>query len=152
MDNYISKEKLEELEKKLKELETTKRFEIAERLKKAKEHGDLSENFDYTQAKEDQERLEREISRISQMIKDVKVIKKSKDTNVVFVGHTVILQNKNGDELEVTIVGSQDTDPISGKISNTSPIGKAVIGHKIGDTIIANTPKGKVKFKISKIK
>lgn len=151
-ESYVSKEKLEELKAELKELKTTKRFEIAERLKKAKEFGDLSENFEYAHAKEDQEKLEREIFKLENLIKNAHVITRSRSKEEVSVGLEVVVKSEDGQEMHLTIVGSQEANPAQNKVSNTSPIGKALIGKKVGDTAIVLTPKGReVAYKIIRI-
>lgn len=153
-DTYLSKEKIEELQAHLKELKTTKRFEIAERLKRAKEFGDLSENFEYAHAKEDQEKLEREIFEIENVLKSSKIITKSRNKDTVSVGLTVIVKaiNNGSEKIKLTLVGSQEADPMNNKISNTSPIGKALLGKKIGETATVVTPKGKeIKYTVLEI-
>lgn len=139
---YLSKEKIEELKERLHMLKTEKRFEIAERLKKAKEYGDLSENFEYATVKEDQEQLEREILQLEDLVKNAQVITKSKNKNVVSVGHTVEVESKDRKKHVFTIVGSEEADPLNAKISNVSPLGKELIGKKTGDTVSVKTPKG----------
>jgi len=139
---YLSKEKIEELKQKLNVLKTESRIEIAERLKRAKEHGDLSENFEYAQAKEDQEKLEREIFDLENLLKDARVITKSKNKTVVSVGLSVTLKDAKGKVAVYTIVGSQEADPFNNKISNASPIGKALLGKKVGDAVSIKTPRG----------
>jgi len=152
MTEYLSKEKIEELKKHLQELKTTRRFEVADKLKRAKEHGDLSENFEYAQAKDDQERLEREIFDLENLIKNAKIITKSRNKNIVSVGMTVTLKQDGKTISSYTIVGSQESDPVNKKISNVSPIGKALIGKKMGDEVKVKTPKGtEIEFEILKI-
>ena len=151
MTHYVSKGKLEELEQELKELQTTKRFEVAEKLKKAKEHGDLSENFEYAQAKEEQEGLERKILELEEIVKSAEVIIKAGKKDTVNVGHTVAIKRGSGEKVAYTIVGSQESDPSQNRISNTSPVGKALIGKKVGETATAVTPKGAVRYKIVSI-
>lgn len=148
----MSKEKVDELKNRLKELQTTKRFEIAERLKRAKEHGDLSENFEYAQAKEDQDKLEREIFDLEILLKNARIITKPKSKNVVNVGLAVTVKQKGKGEMTYTIVGSQDADPNQNKISNLSPIGRALLGKKTGDTVKVKTPKGtEVEYEVTGI-
>jgi len=142
-EQFVTKEKLEELKIELKNLKTNKRFDIAERLKKAKEHGDLSENFEYAQAKEDQEKLEIDILNLEALIKDAKVITKSRNKDVVSIGCTVALKNNKG-TAKYHIVGSQDADPFVNKISNSSAIGKAILGKKVKDKVMVKTPKGDI--------
>lgn len=150
--SFLSKEKLGELQNQLRELKTTKRFDIAERLKRAKEYGDLSENFEYSQAKEDQEKLEREILEIEYLLKNSEIITKSKNKDVVSVGLTVTLKGKNGALSVFTIVGSQESDPKQNRISNVSPVGKTLIGKKAGEKVSIKTPKGViVEYEIIKI-
>ena len=151
MTQYISKEKLEELKEKLQKLQTTERFAVAEKLKKAKEHGDLSENFEYAQAKDDQEALEREILELGQLIRDASIITKSRSKNEVAVGHTVVLKDKKGNKMEYMIVGAQDADPTNARISNTSPIGRALLGKKVGEKAVAQTPRGALELTVLKI-
>ena len=148
MTHYLTKEKLEELQKKLKELQTTHRFEVAEKLKKAKEYGDLSENFEYADAKEAQESLEREILELGALLKDAEIISTTGKKDSVSVGHTVTLKNKKGDKITHTIVGSQEANPAEKKISNYSPVGKAILGKKVKDTVTVHTPKGDVEYQI----
>ncbi|MCL5012173.1 MAG: transcription elongation factor GreA [Patescibacteria group bacterium] len=143
-EHYVSKEKMEELKHELRELKTTHRIEIAERLKRAKEFGDLSENFEYAQAKEDQDHLEHDIFKLENLIKNSSVITKSKNKSVVSVGLTVALRKADKSTSTFTIVGSQEADPSHNKISNVSPIGKELIGRKIGDVVKVKTPKGSV--------
>jgi transcription elongation factor GreA len=139
---FLSKEKIEELKKRLKELKTTERFKIAERLKRAKEHGDLSENFEYSQAKEDQDKLEREIFDLENLLKNAQVITKPKSKSVVGVGSAVTVKSKGGGKVTYFIVGSHDADPLQDKISNISPLGKALLGKKVKDVVKVKTPKG----------
>jgi transcription elongation factor GreA len=140
---YVSKEKLEELQTRLQELKTTRRFEIAERLKKAKEYGDLSENFEYAHVKEEQEKLEREIFELEQLTKNARIITKSRSKETVTVGSTVTVKSSATGKITLTIVGSEETDPSQNKISNVSPIGKALLGHRAGEMAGVITPKGK---------
>jgi transcription elongation factor GreA len=151
-EQFLSREKVEELKAHLKELQTTKRFEIAERLKRAKEHGDLSENFEYAQAKEDQDKLEREIFDLELLLKNARVITRPKSKNVVSVGLTVAVRPKGREEVNYTIVGSQDADPLQNKISNLSPIGRALLGKKVGDVVKVKIPKGvEIEYEIANI-
>ncbi|MFA6495339.1 MAG: transcription elongation factor GreA [Candidatus Paceibacterota bacterium] len=141
-DSYLSKEKTEELTAKLQRLKTESRIDIAGRLKRAKEHGDLSENFEYAQAKEDQEKLEREIFDLENLLKEAHLITKPKNKSAVSVGLSVTLKDKKGTIAQYTIVGSQEADPFHNKISNASPIGKALLGKKVGERATIKTPRG----------
>ncbi len=142
MDQYVSKEKIEELKTKLQVLKTERRFEIAERLKKAKEYGDLSENFEYATVKEDQEQLEREIAQLEELIKNAQIITKAKTKDVVHVGHSVTVESKDKKHHTFTIVGSEESDPENNKVSNISPLGRELLGKKVGDAALVKTPKG----------
>ncbi len=145
---YISKEKYKELEKELKYLETEKRQEIAKRLKEAKELGDLSENSEYTQAREDEEALERRIVKIKQILTEAEIIKdKKRSKGMVEVGSTIKVQIGK-DKKQYTIVGSEEANVLKGLISNDSPLGKAFLGRKKGDEVEVKTPSGKRKYKI----
>ena len=151
-NSYLSREKIEELKAKLQVLKTEKRFEIAERLKKAKEYGDLSENFEYATVKEDQEQLEREIAKMEELIKNAQIIIKAKTKDVVQVGHTVSVESKERGKLTFTIVGSEEADPANNKISNVSPMGRELIGKKVGDAAVVKTPRGiQLEYKILSI-
>lgn len=147
---YISEEGLSKLKKQLEELKTVKRQEIAERLEEAKKMGDLSENAEYTEAREAQEFNEREIAELEELVKKAVVIGKPKDKDEIQIGSTFAAKS-HGKEHEFTIVGSEEADPISGKISNESPLGKSFLGKKKGDEVKVKTPKGEVKYTIEKI-
>lgn len=142
---YISQEKIEELRQELAELKE-KRREIAKRLEEAKAQGDLSENMEYAEAREAQAFNEGRIMEIEQILKEAVVISKTKKSDIQ-VGSKIKVRSEAGNR-EFTIVGSEDADPASGKISNESPLGKAFIGHKEGDAVEALTPNGKIKYKI----
>jgi transcription elongation factor GreA len=149
---YLTKEKLEELKKELEHLKSEGRKEIARQLKTAKEYGDLSENAEYSQAKDDQAILEIRISELEDMIRNAIIIdtgsKKEKDK--VSVGSKVVLK-KDNKNYEYLIVGEAEADPSSGKISNNSPLGKVLLGKKVGDEVVVEAPMGKIKYKILKI-
>jgi len=153
---YISPEGLKKLEKELKDCQTIKRQEIANRLEEAKLLGDLSENAEYSSAKEAQSFNEGRIFELEKIIKESVLIKPSrKGQKKINIGTTfeVKLMSSNLSKKQVfTIVGFHEADPINGKISNESPLGKAFLGNQIGDIIEAETPKGKIKYKIVSIK
>ena len=129
-----------ELEAELDKLKQ-RRVDVAERLKAAKALGDLSENADYTVALEEQEYVESRISEISDILHNVEIIKSPKNKSKVELGNTVTLES-DGKELSYTVVGSLESDPGAGKISQESPIGKALLGAKKGDTVEISTPGG----------
>lgn len=137
---YLTKEGLTDLQGKLHALKTTRRREIAEAIHAAKEQGDLSENAEYVQAKEEQRRIEEQIADIETTIKHARVIKKS-STSQVDVGNTVTL-NCDGKERVYRIVGSNEAAPLQGKISNESPIGRALLYRKKGEKLTIPTPVG----------
>lgn len=150
MKQYLSKERLEELKNEIQKLKKQERQEIAERLKRAKEYGDLSENSEYTDAKEAQSKLESRILEMETMIRNAVIIKKSKGGSVVDVGSTVEVQ-KGNKNFTYTIVGSNEAKPEMNYISNESPLGRAFLGKKAGDVFDVDVPSGKVKYKIIKI-
>ena len=143
----------EKLELELEELKTVKRKEIVERIKIARSFGDLSENSEYESAKDEQAFVEGRITTLENMIRFAQIIDNnnvSKDE--VSIGRTVtFVELPDGDEEEYTIVGSAEANPFSGKISNDSPIAKALIGKKLKDTVIISTPGGDMEVRIEKI-
>lgn len=148
---YISQEGLDKHKKELEELKL-KRQEIAQRLEEAKALGDLSENQEYIAAKEAQAFNEGKIVELEQLLREVIVIEdNNKKSNVVQIGRTLEVKTE-GKSKSFTIVGSEEAEPANGKISNESPLGKAFLGRKVGETIEVETPSGKVSYKIIDIK
>ncbi len=147
---YITIEGLKKLKKELNDLKTIKRKEVAERLKEAISQGDLSENFAYQQAKEDQNSLESRILELENTIKESQIIKKEKQTDKIQVG-SIILVESNEKKERFEIVGSEETDPEKNKISFESPLGKAFLNKTVGETIEVKIPNGKISYKILKI-
>jgi transcription elongation factor GreA len=150
MSSYISEEGLEELKERLRALKTDKRKEIAERLEHAKTLGDLSENAEYQETKEEQSLVESQIGEIEEMLRDAVVIHKVAATDKVAVGSTVAVHSRHGDET-YTIVGSEEASPSEGKISNESPLGKAFLGKGVNETADVKTPSGTMTYTIKKI-
>ena len=150
MTKYVTREGLEKLQKELDYLKTTKREELAERLQKAIAQGDLSENFDYTDAKEQQVMLEGKIGELEDHILESQIVSDTQQTNEVQVGSTVGLEN-GAEKLTFTVVTAQDADPLQGKISAESPMGEALLGRKKGDKIQVETPDGAIQYKILNI-
>lgn len=144
---YLTKIRLEELQKELGELKTKKRLEVSERLKRAKEFGDLSENSEYSEAKEEQAQVEGRIFELEEIIKNASIIKKNTEKGEVSIGSTV-RASKNGKEFIYQIVGSNETKPEEGRISNESPLGQAFLGKKIGEAAEVMAPGGKISYKI----
>lgn len=147
---YLSAKRLEELKQEFNELKTVKRLEIAERLKRAKEYGDLSENAEYSEAKEQQENLEYRIDELEDIIKNAKVIKKALSQEFADIGCEVEVEIK-GKTRSFTIVGSNEAKPEEGFISNESPLGVAMIGKKVGDSVSVKAPSGEAVYKILRI-
>jgi len=150
-EHYLTKEKLEELKKELEYLKTKKRMQVAERLKRAKEFGDLSENSEYSDAKDQQMRVETRVYELEEVIKNAVIIKEGDASGVATMGSTVTAKG-NGDARTYKIVGSNETNPTEGRISNDSPLGQAFIGKKAGDNVIIKTPKGALEYRIIKVK
>ncbi|MFH1838244.1 MAG: transcription elongation factor GreA [Candidatus Kuenenbacteria bacterium] len=150
MQTFISKEKLQELIEELRELKDVKRAQVAEKISNAKDLGDLSENAEYSEAKEEQALLEKKIAELENTIENAIIVKKSENKSVVSIGSMVEIKY-NGQTKKYSIVGSAEADPSQGKISNESPLGNALMGHRTGDLIEVKTPKGLVKYTILKI-
>lgn len=147
---YLTREGEQKLKAELAELTGPRREELAQRLRSAIQMGDLSENADYHKAKEDQAFLEGRIQEIEYILRNATIIEKTR-TDVVAVGSTVTVQEDNYDPETYYLVGAKEADPRKGKISNESPIGRALMDHKVGDAVEAETPDGKITFKILKI-
>ncbi|OGY97226.1 MAG: transcription elongation factor GreA [Candidatus Liptonbacteria bacterium GWC1_60_9] len=142
---YVTKERLEELQKELETLKTEKQIEVAERLKRAKEFGDLSENSEYSEAKEEQAQVAGRVFELENMIKNVAIIKKAAGKETVQIGSTFTVK-KDGREFRYTLVGSEEAHPAEGKISNESPLGRAFLDKKAGASVMVETPGGKVEY------
>ena len=149
----VSSEGLKKLQEELEYLKTTKRKEVAEAIKVARGFGDLSENSEYDEAKNEQGLVEARIAEIEAMLKNVKVIDESNiATDKVNVGNRVKVYDETfEEEIEYTIVGSSEANPVEFKISDESPIGKALIGAEIGETVKAETPGGDTVMKVLEI-
>lgn len=147
---YLTREGLAKLKIELKELKSVKRKEIAARIQEAKELGDLSENAEYAEAKDQQGFTEGRIIELENVIKNATVISDDATGGVVQIGSTMMLKVESG-EKQYTIVGSNEADPAKGLISNESPLGQAFLGRKVGETVEVKVPKGVVKYKIVKI-
>lgn len=144
----LTAEGLKKIEDKLEHLKSVRRREVAERIKQAIEFGDISENSEYEDAKNEQAFIEGEILTLESMLRNAKLIEKGA-TDVVAVGSTVVLKDLEfGDELEYTIVGSAEADPTEARISNESPVGAAILGQKVGSIVEVNVPAGILKYEI----
>jgi transcription elongation factor GreA len=150
-EEFISQEKFEELTKELDELRTTRRREVAEQLEYARSLGDLSENAEYQEAREMQSAVEERIQKLEAILKSAKIVRGTK-TDSVGMGSLVSVQKVGADEKHAyTIVGAEEADLFSGKISYHSPLGSALLGKKKGDEFSFHTPKGTQKYKILKV-
>ena len=138
-----------ELQKEMDSL-IAERGEISQRIKLAREFGDLSENAEYSAARQDQERAESRISEIDHILKNVSIISSPTNKGVVELGNSVELVNDSGNRT-FTVVGSVEADPMNGKISDESPIGKALLGKKLGEDVEIVTPAKTTTYKIEKI-
>jgi len=150
----VTPEGLKKLQDELEQLKTVTRPEIAEKIKIARGFGDLSENSEYDEAKNEQGKIEARITDLEAMLKDIKVIDDSEITNdKVMLGVSVTIRDEqNGKERTFKVVGTAEANAGAGRISDESPIGKALIGHTIGETVVAEAPRGEVKFTILEIK
>lgn len=149
---YLTNEKFAELQKELAFLKAERRKEVAEHLEYAKRLGDLSENAEYHQAREEQAEVEDRVSRLENLLKNA-VIAKQNGGDVVTIGSNVKVERQSDKKsMSYILVGSEEADMALGKISNLSPIGSALIGRTKGDTVTVNTPNGEVKYSISEVK
>lgn len=144
---YITSEGLKKIKKELNELKTVRRQEIARRLEEAKMLGDLSENAEYQEAREAQAMNEQKIAELQEFIRSAILIPKHSKKGLISVGSNVEVEY-NGKKEKLLIVGSEEASPIEGKISNESPLGKALLGHKVGDEVKVSAPSGVRKYKI----
>lgn len=146
---YLTLEKKNELESELTQLKTVRRKEIADALEYAKSLGDLSENAEYHQAREDQANCEDRINHIEEILKKAVIMETSSVAGVVHVGSTVTVQKKGSkEEKTFALVGSEEADSISGRISNESPLGSAILGKKKGDKVTVHAPKGEIEYTV----
>ena len=150
----ISALRLKELEQELFYLKTTREKEVAEQIKEARSFGDLSENAEYDEAKNEQSRIEGEIKQLEERLRNATIIDESVlNTKTVSIGSTVVVQEQgNSEKMTYVIVGSTEANPLEGKISNESPVGQALIGHNKGDKVEVTTPGGAVEYTIVSIK
>lgn len=148
--NILTYEGLKALEEELHDLKVNRRREVAQKIKEAREQGDLSENAEYDAAKEEQRDIELRIEEIDKILKNAEVVDDDDvDSNVINVGCTVKIRDMEfKEEMEYKIVGSTEANSLKGKISNESPVGKALIGAQKGDTVEVETPVGMIQYKI----
>ena len=150
----LTKEGYEKLKQEIELLSTDKRREVAERIRVAREFGDIAENAEYDDAKNEQMMLEHRIATLEERLRSARVIEKSEITSdVVSIGATVRLRDVEANKtVEYQIVGSAEANPAENKLSNESPVGKAILGRKKGETVEVSAPRGSLQFKIMDIK
>ena len=149
----VTDEGLRKMQEELDHLRNVKRKEVSEAIGVARSFGDLSENSEYDEAKNEQAKVEAQIAELEETLKNVKVVSENElKSDVVSIGsHVTVYDMDFKEETEYFLVGSNESDPISGKISDQSPIGKALIGTKVGDTVQVSIPNGEMRIKIKKI-
>jgi transcription elongation factor GreA len=151
-DVILTPEGLQKLKDELEELSGNRRRAVADRIKEAREFGDISENSEYDDAKNEQAMLEQRIMQLQERLRSAQVVDaKDVSTDAVGVGSVVNVKDEKGGSLKFTIVGSAEANPAENKLSNESPVGKALIGRKRGDEVSISTPRGERKLKITKI-
>ncbi|HOA15300.1 MAG TPA: transcription elongation factor GreA [Bacillota bacterium] len=150
---FLTIDGLRKIEKELDFLKGEKRLMIAERIKQAREFGDITENSEYDDAKNEQAEVEQRISQLEQLLLKVKIIDESEqDTDIVSLGSTVLLKDIEYEEVErYTIVGSAEANPKENKISNESPVGRAIVGKEVGAVVEVLAPAGSIKYQIVEI-
>ncbi len=150
----LTQDGLKRLEDELESLKSVKRREVAERIKVAIGYGDISENSEYEDAKNEQAFIEGRIITLEKMLRNARIINSDEiDLETVSIGSKVVVEDLEfGDTMEYTIVGTAESDPLNNKISNESPVGKAIIGKKKGTTVEVNVPAGIIQYKIVDIK
>ncbi len=146
----LTQEGLKQLQEEVDHLSTVKRDEVAERIRSAREFGDISENSEYDDAKNEQAMLEHRISLLQEKLRRARVIKDSEiETDKVSVGTTVTLRDQERGEIRIyTLVGSAEADPAKAKLSNESPVGQAILGKRVGDTVTVPVPVGALRYEI----
>ncbi len=147
---HLTKEGKAELEAELQEL-IAQRGPVAERIKSAREFGDLSENAEYTSALQEQEKVESRIAEIEHILQNAEIITKPRGDSKVQLGSSVKLKGEAGKAKEFQVVGTVEADPLNGKISDESPIGQALMGKKVGDAVEIKTPVETATYKVVEI-
>ena len=151
--NILTYEGLKKLEDELEDLKVNRRKEVADKIKEAREQGDLSENAEYDAAKDEQREIEARIEELEKILKNAEVVvEEDVDVDVINIGCKVkVLDMEFDEELEFRIVGSTEASSLQGKISNESPVGKALLRHKVGDVVGVETQAGEIEYKILEI-
>lgn len=150
MEQFLTAKRFDELQKELENLKTVKRLEVAENLRNAKELGDLSENSEYLEAKDSQERVEKRIAELEETLKNATIIKEGAMKGVVGIGSTVDVL-RDGKSMKFVIVGTNEAKPEEGYISNQSPLGKELLGKKVGESVSIKAPNGVSVYRVEKI-
>jgi transcription elongation factor GreA len=149
---YLTAEGMKNLRRELDHLVNVKRPALAERLHRAIQQGDLTENADYITAKEEQGFLEGRIQQLETMLRHAVIIQENSSTEEIVLGSRVTVIEEGAEEAETfQIVGPAEANPINGKVSNESPLGQALLGHRVGDTITIEAPRGEIAFRITAI-
>ena len=151
--NLLTREGLRKLEDELQDLKVNRRQEIAQKIKEAREQGDLSENAEYDAAKDEQRDIEARIEELEKILKNAEVVDEEEvDLDKISVGCQVkILDIEFDEELEYKVVGSTEANSLTGRISNESPVGRAIMGASVGDIVTVETPAGDLQYKILEI-
>ncbi len=145
----MSRERYEELQKELEYMQTVREKEVSELIKEARSYGDLSENSEYDEAKTEQGKLYSKIAEYKNLLENAEIVEHTHRAGVIGIGSKVtVLDVELGEQSEYQIVGSQEANPMSGRISDDSPFGKGLIGHKIGETVTIEAPAGDLQFEI----
>ena len=152
--NILTYEGLKRYEDELHELKVVRRKEVAQKIKEAREQGDLSENAEYDAAKDEQRDIEARIEELEKILKNVEVVAEEDVTSdAINIGCTVVIKDlEEGDTEEYSIVGSTEANSLKGKISNESPVGKSLIGAVVGDVVTVSTPAGEFKYEVLEIR
>ncbi|MDO4516597.1 MAG: transcription elongation factor GreA [Bacillota bacterium] len=145
----LSAERLEELKQELTYLKTVREKEVAELIKEARSFGDLSENSEYDEAKNEQGKLYSRIAELEEILSNYTIIEETERLDAVHVGNTVVVEDLEFNEEETyAIVGSQEADPMNGRISEESPFGRALLGKQVGEEVVVEAPAGNIRYKI----
>ena len=145
----MSRERYEEIQKELEYLQTVREKEVSELIKEARSYGDLSENSEYDEAKAEQGKLYSKIAELKHLLENAEIVEHSARAGVIGIGSRVtVLDIEMGEESEYQIVGSQEANPMTGRISDDSPFGKGLMGRKIGETVTIEAPAGELQFEI----
>lgn len=145
----MSRERYEEIAKELEYLQTVREKEVSELIKEARSYGDLSENSEYDEAKTEQGKLYSKIAEYKNLLEHAEIVEHTHKAGVIGIGsHVTVLDVEMNEQIEYEIVGSQEANPMTGRISDESPFGRGLIGHKVGETVSVEAPAGELMFEI----